>query len=111
MNVLRRIFGYNPDPDTLESYRTVIPDRLKFHYETDKDGKYIISVTEIDEKPLDKKVLLVSEADTKDEILSTVHDLVMSYLNVPEDLRPYYERVLRLEGQLGKESAVLVKAV
>lgn len=109
MSILAKLFGYKVDPETLHSYRTVIPDRLRFNYETDPDGTYIIQITEIDGKPVEKKKLLITEARKQSDIIPMVNDLIMSYLNVPTELRPYYEQDLSLEGNLGKES-VLVKA-
>lgn len=106
---MKRLFGYRVDPEVLHSYRTVIPDTLRFHYDTDPDGTYIISITEIDGEAIDEKKLLVTEARKKSDIVPMVHDLIMSYLKVPEELRPYYEHDLNLSGSLGTEST-LVKA-
>ena len=109
MSILTKLFGYKIDPEVLHSYRTVIPDTLKFQYKLDGDGVYVITVTEIDGKPLDDKTLLVTQAGSKDEIVPAVHDLVMTYYEIPEELRPYYERDLTLDGKL-RSNSQLVKA-
>lgn len=108
-NLIAKIFGYKVDPEVLHSYRTVIPDTLNFHWDKDEEGVFFIQITEINDKPLDKKILLVSEAKDQSGILPAVHDLVMSYYDVPEAIRPYYEKDLVLHGNL-TQNASLVKA-
>lgn len=103
--LLSKLFG--PDPDTLHAYRTVIPDTLRIHQE-ETDSGILIKITQINGEDLDDDNLLVTEATNKDEVVPMVNDLVMTYLDVPVELRRYYEQDLQLEGHLNK-NAKLVK--
>lgn len=106
-NLLSRLFG--PDPDTLRAYRAVVPDSIRIHQEPNGSGGIAIKVTQINGEDLGDDVLLVTEAKRKDDVVSQVNDLMMSYLDVPMELRRYYEQELQLEGHLNK-NAKLVKA-
>lgn len=104
-DILYRLFG--PDPDTLNAYRSVIPSTLGFRNEKEGDS-IVIKITEIDGEAVDDNTLLITQADKESEIVPAINDLIMTYFDIPNELRRYYEKELVLQGDLHK-NAVLTK--
>lgn len=104
--LLYRFFG--PDPDVLNAYRNVIPNSIRIHQEDD-NGSIIVKIIEINNDELDDSNLIITQVNKKTEVVPAVNDLIMTYFDIPSELRRYYEKQLVLEGHLNTEST-LVKA-
>ncbi len=104
--ILSKIFG--PDPDTLEAYRHMIPKQLRITHSED-DGFIISRIVEINGEAVDESELLITQSRDNSEVLRNVNDLVMTYCDVPLELRRYYENILEMDG-VNKQESVLVKA-
>lgn len=105
-----RLFGrWLVDPEVLNAYRTKIPNSINVRFD-ESDGKIVISVVSIDGKPVPSKALLVTEANSKEEVIAMVNDLIMGYREVPLAYRPWFEESLELQGSLNSKRATLVKA-
>jgi hypothetical protein len=103
-----RIFGV--DPETFIAYRTAIPSSINLHIDTIGDS-FVATIKSVDNENLPKDVFLITEAQSKDELVDMVNDLIFSYKNIPETYRPYYKRTLQPEGTVkGTEDLKLVKA-
>jgi hypothetical protein len=94
----------NPDPDLLAAYEGIVPRNARFASSYD-DGYWFIKITAIDGKKLGDDTLLVSQAKRQSDILHQVNDLIMTYRDIPEDLRSFYENQITLEGNIRGEKA------
>lgn len=97
------------DPEVLNAYRTKIPNTITITFDK-SDDKILIRVTSIDGKPVPRKALLVTEANTKEDVVAMVNDLIMGYREVPLVYRPWFEEILELRGDYANKKATLVKA-
>lgn len=97
------------DPEVLNAYRTKIPNSITINFDK-SDDKIFISVTSIDGNPVPEKALLVTEANSEEDVIAMVNDLIMGYREVPVVYRPWFEEALELQGSFNKKSATLVKA-
>lgn len=108
-NLRAKLLGYRIDPDELEAYRSVIPNEVDMHIESD-GHTFIATVTSIDGHKPDSD-FLITEASNRDELVTMINDLVLTYVHVPEIYRPYFKRALKLKGQHNKnDSLTVVKA-
>ena len=107
-SLLKRVSS--PDPDLINAYAGKVPHDVKFSSELDVDGEWVIQIIEIDGKELGKKTLLMSQTKKKEDILHQVHDVVMTYCGIPENLRSYYERGLSISGEIKARSGQLAGA-
>lgn len=109
--LLTKWFGrWLVDPEILQAYRTKIPDSITVDFGK-SDGKILITVASIDGKSVPDNALLVTEADSEEEVIAMINDLIMGYREVPVLYRPWFEEALELEGGLGsRKRATLVKA-
>ena len=107
---LTRVLGYRVDPDTLIAYRTAIPSTVDLQINTRGDH-YIAIIKRIEKERLQKNELLVTEAQTKDELVDMVNDLIFTYKNIPAVYRPYYKQILKPQGDVAPTNDLkLVKA-
>lgn len=106
--VATNLLGYKVDPDELDAYRSVIPSEVNVNIKK-IDDLQVATIKEIDGKKV--QGLLITEAPSDKELLLMVNDLVLTYKDVPERIRPYFKQVLKPEGttRLSKE-LTLVKA-
>ena len=101
-----RIFG--ADPDSVAAYHTVLPKNV--HVALKKDGEHLIAVVD---KVGGKKIkgLLITEAKDLDSLVSSVNDLIYTYVKMPDNIRPYYGEVFQPEGyRRNAKELTLVKA-
>jgi hypothetical protein len=104
------LFKYRVDPELVEAYRTAIPETIDIQVKT-KGDNYIATVKSVNKEELPKEVFLITEAESQDDLVDMVNDLVFSYKNIPEQYRPYYKQVLKPEGSVSRtENLKLVKA-
>lgn len=110
MNILEKmkshIFG--ADPEIVAAYHTVLPKRINVSVK--KDGDYLLAkINTISDKKIDG--LLITEAKDFDSLISSVNDLMYTYVNMPENVRPYYGDVFKPEDyNQNSKDLVLVKA-
>ena len=89
-----RIFG--ADPDAVAAYQSVLPHNIQVSLK--RDGEYIIArIDKVDSTKLDKS-LLITEAKDMESLVSSVNDLLYTYVNMPLNIRPYYGDVFKPEG-------------
>jgi hypothetical protein len=104
------LLGYRIDPDLLNAYRTAIPSTINLDIEHSRNH-YVATVKSIENEELPNKTLLVTEANTTDELVKMVNDLILTYKKIPIVYRPYYREILQPEGSVARaENLTLVKA-
>lgn len=89
MNALRKVWNSLSlaDPDEVAAYNTVLPRRI--HVRLSKEGATLIAtVDEVEGATI--KGLLITEAQSIDELIENVNDLIYSYVDMPPKIRPYY---------------------
>lgn len=97
-----------PDSDLIAAYESKIPNTV--YFESQRDGAFwVVRITAIDDKKLSGDTLLVSQAKRQSDIIHQVNDLLMTYRDIPYELRDYYERRINLRGDI-KGEKVLVGA-
>ncbi len=101
-----RIFGV--DPESVAAYHTVLPRNI--HVDIKEDGGYFIAkVDEVGDSKIEG--LLITEAQSMDDLINNVNDLIFTYVNMPESIRPYYGNVFKPEGyKKNAKELTLVKA-
>ena len=103
------LLGYKIDPDLLDAYRSAIPAHININI-AQSENHYIATVNRIEHRKLPKDLFLITEADSSDELVDKVNDLILTYKKIPELYRPYYKRVLKPEGSETKSKELsLVK--
>jgi hypothetical protein len=105
-----RIIGYRVDPELVDAYRSAIPNYIQLSIAQNGDS-YLATITELDHEPMSKKILLVTEARTHEELIDMVNDLIFTYKRIPENYRPFYKQILKPEGEIkNSKSLSLVKS-
>ena len=86
-----RIFG--ADPESVAAYQSVLPHNI--HVVISRDGEYIIAkIDEVDTTKIDKG-LLITEAKDIESLITSVNDLLYTYVDMPMQIRPYYGNVFK----------------
>lgn len=96
------------DIDLVNAFSHKVPNSIRV--EKTIEGKYtIIKVVEIDNKPVDDRELIITEVKDGQDEARMVNDLMMTYLDIPESVGYFFERMLKFEGD-PKSSSILVRA-
>ena len=103
-----RILGV--DPETFIAYRTAIPTTIDLRVDSIGDS-FVATINSIDKQDLPESEFLITEAQSQEELIDMVNDLVFSYKQIPEAYRPYYKRTLQPQGEVRQTGSLeLVKA-
>jgi hypothetical protein len=98
------------DPDTFLAYKSAIPSTIDVNVKHAKN-RYVATVKTIEHEALPKDAFLITEANSTDELVDMVNDLIFTYKRIPESYRPYYKQILKPEGSVSRsEELRLVKA-
>ena len=96
------MFKKRIDMDTVAAYENKIPRSACFKSFHD-GGWWVVQIVSIDGKKLDNKTLLITQAKKRSDILPMVNDLLMTYYDIPDELRGFYESRITLEGSVKGE--------
>jgi len=104
------LMGHRVDPELVNAYKSAIPSTVDVQINVSGDS-YIATVKSVENEKLPKETFLITEAQSQDELVNMVNDLIFSYKNIPVQYRPFYKQVLRPVGSVAKtENLKLVKA-
>ncbi len=104
------LLGYKIDPDLLDAYRSAIPQHVNINI-SQENNHFIATINTIEHHKLPQDTFLITEANSNDELVDKVNDLILTYKKIPELYRPYYKRALKPEGSETKSKDLsLVKA-
>lgn len=92
------------NPEDVTAYRSTIPQTIDVSIERHA-GMMVATINSIDGETIDG--LLVTEAQTFDEIVDNVNDLLFTYLKMPGKIRPFYSRILQPSSKTVKQSGKL----
>ncbi|MDR0398029.1 MAG: hypothetical protein LBH36_02500 [Candidatus Nomurabacteria bacterium] len=97
-------------PDEYGAYRHKLPARVGFA--VSKDDPTTLVITQVGDEILDTDKTLIMTQVRRDnsDAVHQIMDAAFTYLDIPEKLRPFYEKDYSLSESPKKQSNVLVKA-
>lgn len=106
-SIMARVSPVNPEG--VAAYRSTIPQEINVSIEHHSDV-LVATINSIDGKKING--LLITEAKTFDQVVENVNDLLFTYINMPNRIRPFYSRIFTPSDKTSKQSGrlTLVKA-
>lgn len=87
-----------PDPDLVMAYQYKLPESINVRITPSANG-YIASVDKINNKPLNETTFII-EAETGTELVNEINDMLLAYLDFPQNIRQSMPKLLPPEHAL-----------
>lgn len=96
MDILNRIKSYfdKPSIEEIAAYQHKLPNHITIrHWYDEKTGYYTAKIESIDGKEI-KKAILITEDKTPAGLVRMINDIMFTYLDIPERMKPYLPQAL-----------------
>jgi hypothetical protein len=89
---IKDMFSTPPDQDVLMAYQYKLPHSIIVDIKKSDDG-FIARVEKINDKSIDDTTFL-TEADSLTDLVTEVNDMLLTYLDFPEEVKPRMPQLL-----------------